>query len=154
MSTGRIGDEIRQTRPFRSPAEEAVVTLLRTAESVRTRIGAAIEPHGLTLQQYNVLRILRGAGADGLPTLEIAERMVERTPGITRLLDRLEKKGLVARRRCTEDRRRVYATLTAPGRELVDALDDPVDAADRAALAALAPRELGTLVRLLDRIRS
>jgi len=154
MSPGRIADEIRQTRPFRSPASEAVVTLLRTTEVVRLRVAAAIEPRGLTLQQYNVLRILRGAGERGLPTLEVADRMVERTPGITRLLDRLEAKGWVARERCTEDRRKVYARLSADGRALVDGLDDVVDTAERDAVAALGGKDLATLVRLLDRLRS
>lgn len=154
MGPRRIAEEIHQTRPFRSPAEEAVVTLLRTAEVVRGRIAAALSGEDLTLQQYNVLRILRGAGPRGLPTLEIAERMVERTPGITRLLDRLIAKGYVVRERCSEDRRRVYALLTRKGRELVDRLDDPVDAADRAAMAGLPAKELRTLVRLLDRVRS
>lgn len=154
MTTGRIADEIRQGRPFRSPASEVVVTLLRTAEVVRARLGGVVEPHGITLQQYNVLRILRGAGSEGLPTLEIADRMVERTPGITRLLDRLAAKDLIARERCTEDRRRVYARLTASGRALVDALDDPVDAAGEAALGGLDPRRIPTLVKLLDTVRS
>ena len=154
MSTGRIASEIRQGQPFRSPSVEAVLTLLRTAEVVRSRLGAAVEPHGLTLQQYNVLRILRGAGEGGLPTLEIADRMVERAPGITRLLDRLIAKGLVGRRRCETDRRRVYAYLSSDGLALVDGLDEPVDQADLAAMSALDADELQTLVRLLDCLRA
>ena len=86
---GSIRDEIKQKRPFRSSADEAVVTLLRTADRLRTALSSVVEPHGITLQQYNVLRILRGAGTDGLPTLEIAERMIGQAPGITRLLDRI-----------------------------------------------------------------
>src|SRR4029077_205344 len=81
--------ELRQRRPFTSPAHEAVVGLMRTADLVRRHMTALVEPHGITLQQFNVLRILRGAGDDGLPTLEVAERMVEQTPGVTRLLDRI-----------------------------------------------------------------
>jgi len=154
MSPRRIADDLRLTKSIRSPAEEAVVALLRTAEIVRGRIAAAMQDDELTIQQYNVLRILRGAGQRGLPTLEIAERMVERTPGITRLLDRLVAKDLVARERCTEDRRKVYARVTKSGRALVDRLDDPVDAADRAAMAGLSKKDLTTLVRLLDRVRS
>ena len=82
--------ELRQRRPFQSPAHEAVLGLMRTADLVRRQAAALIEPHGITLQQFNVLRILRGAGGEGLPTLEVAERMIEQTPGVTRLLDRLE----------------------------------------------------------------
>ena len=97
--------ELRQRRPFASPAHEAVVGLMRTADLVRRQMTALVEPHGITLQQFNVLRILRGAGDEGLPTLEVAERMIEQTPGVTRLLDRLEAKELVRRQRCPKDRR-------------------------------------------------
>ena len=90
---GSVREEIRQRRPFANPAGEAVVTLLRTADRLRTFLEATLQPHGVTLQQYNVLRILRGAGDEGLPTLEVADRMIEQTPGVTRLLDRLEAKG-------------------------------------------------------------
>ena len=93
-----IARELKQKKPFPSKAEEAAVTLMRTADVLRRFIGTVIEPHGITSQQYNVLRILRGAGERGLPTLEIAERMIESTPGITRLIDRLETKKLVVAR--------------------------------------------------------
>ncbi len=89
--------EIKQRKPFPSKGQEAAVTLMRTADVVRRAVGSAIEPHGITVQQYNVLRILRGAGPDGLPTLEIVQRMIEQTPGITRLINRLQGKNLVAR---------------------------------------------------------
>ena len=99
--------EIRQGKPFRSRGQEVVVALLRTADLVRRAVSQAVETHDITLQQYNVLRILRGAGDKGLPTLEIADRMIEHAPGVTRLLDRLEAKGLVRRERCREDRRQI-----------------------------------------------
>src|SRR6478752_1983616 len=95
MSRSALQEEIRQTRPFSSPSEEAAVALVRTADLLRRALTAVVDPHDITLQQYNVLRILRGAGVDGLPTLEIASRMVEHAPGVTRLLDRLQGKGLV-----------------------------------------------------------
>src|ERR1700694_935671 len=107
-----VQEEIRQTRPFSSPSEEGVVALARTADLMRRSLTRVIEPHGITLQQYNVLRILRGAGEEGLPTLVIGERMIEQTPGVTRLLDRLEAKGLVARCRGESDRRQVFCRLT------------------------------------------
>src|SRR3954466_7364516 len=102
MPPTHIAQEIKQTRPFRTQREEASVALLRTADLLRRMIGTVVEPRGITAQQYNVLRILRGAGDDGLPTLDIAERMIEQTPGITRLMDRLEAKKLVVRKRCTK----------------------------------------------------
>jgi DNA-binding MarR family transcriptional regulator len=146
--------EIRQGKPFRSRGQEVVVALLRTADLVRRTVGRALEPHDITIQQYNVLRILRGAGEQGLPTLEIAERMIEQAPGVTRLLDRLELKGLVRRQRCAQDRRQVLCWLTPAGLELVERLDEPVDSADAEAVAMLTPEEQERLLRMLDAIRS
>src|ERR1700750_2732984 len=99
----------RQKPPevFHSREQEATLGLLRTAAAIKRSLAQVIEPHGITPQQYNVLRILRGAGAEGIPTLTIGERMIEQTPGVTRLLDRLEAKGLVARCRGEDDRRQV-----------------------------------------------
>jgi DNA-binding MarR family transcriptional regulator len=146
--------EIRQGKPFRSRGQEVVVALLRTADLVRRAVARALEPHDITPQQYNVLRILRGAGNEGLPTLEIAERMIEHAPGVTRLLDRLEAKGLVRRERCREDRRQVLCWLTPPGLELVGRLDEPVDNADVEAVANLSPEDQEKLLRLLEGVRS
>ena len=149
----RIAQELKQNRPFSSPRAEAAVGLLRTADLIRRMIGVVVEPRGITAQQYNVLRILRGAGDAGLPTLEIAERMIEQTPGITRLMDRLETKKLVVRERCTKDRRRVYCRITSTGLALLKTLDAPINAAEEEALAGLAAREVKSLVELLDRTR-
>ena len=156
MSPNRstIREEIRQRKPFRSPQQEAVVALLRTATVVHDYFEKVLAPHGLTLQQMNVLRILRGAGTDGLPTLEIAHRMVERTPGITRLIDRLERKGLVMRVRSKADRRVVFCRASDCALELLGRLDAVVADADRAAVEALDEAELATLVDLLDSIRA
>jgi DNA-binding MarR family transcriptional regulator len=148
-----IQAEIRQTRPFKSRRQEALVTLARTQDDVSRYLGSLIGPAGITLQQYNVLRILRGAGGDPLPTLEIGERMLARTPGITRLLDRLEERALVERKRCSEDRRRVLCTITKAGLELLASLDDVVDQADRRVMGHLTETELATLIDALDRIR-
>ena len=104
--------EIRQRRPFPSAGQECVVSVMRTADLLRRRGAAFLEPFGITVQQFNVLRILRGGGPNGLPTLEVGARMVEETPGITRLLDRLESKGLVRRQRCPKDRRQHLCWIT------------------------------------------
>jgi DNA-binding MarR family transcriptional regulator len=151
---GTIRDEIRQTRPFASPADEAVVTLLGTADRVRTALAGVVEAHGITLQQYNVLRILRGAGAEGRPTLDIAARMIEHSPGITRLLDRLEASALVRRVRCPEDRRQVLCHATDAARRLLSRLDGPVAEAGQRAVASLDPAGTAELVRLLDAVRA
>lgn len=149
-----IARDIKQNKPFPSKSEEAAVTLLRTADVLRRVIGTVIEPHGITSQQYNVLRILRGAGERGLPTLEIAERMIESTPGITRLIDRLETKKLVSRERCLTDRRQVFCRITASGLSLLSALDAPVIEAADSALGVLKKTELASLIDLLDRTRA
>jgi DNA-binding MarR family transcriptional regulator len=132
----------------------AAVSLMRTADLVRRTVSAVTEARGITTQQYNVLRILRGAGAEGLPTLEIAERMIEQTPGITRLLDRLEAKQLVGRERCPRDRRQVTCRISAEGMSLLAELDTPIREAEKVALAGLTPRQLQQLLELLDRTRN
>ncbi|HEU4521811.1 MAG TPA: MarR family transcriptional regulator [Thermoanaerobaculia bacterium] len=149
-----IQDEIKQTRPFSSRSEEAAVALMRTADMVRRAVSAVVDPIGLTVQQYNVLRILRGAGEHGLPTLEIADRMIEQTPGITRLIDRLEAKGLVSRERCLTDRRQVFCRITGEGLDLLERLDGPVRSADAAALESLGAHDLEHLIELLDKTRN
>jgi DNA-binding MarR family transcriptional regulator len=136
-----------------SPAKQALLTLLRTADRVKGRLAATIEAHGITAQQFNVLRILRGAEPEGLPTLTVATRMVERAPGITRMLDRLERQGLVGRERRAGDRRCVHVRISRQGLELLEGLDRPVDAADRAAFSALDARELAQLTALLEKVR-
>jgi DNA-binding MarR family transcriptional regulator len=149
-----IQNEIRQTRPFASPAEEAAVALMRTSDLVRRVIASVLERHDITNQQYNVLRILRGAGDAGLPTLEIAERMLEQTPGITRLIDRLERKRLVTRERCATDRRQVFCRITAEGLALAGALDAPVIAAGESAMRGLSDRQMTQLLELLELTRT
>jgi DNA-binding MarR family transcriptional regulator len=151
---GRILREIRQRKPFPSVAAEAVVALMRTADLVRRRAAALIEPHGITLQQYNVLRILRGAGSDGLPTLEVADRMIEQTPGVTRLLDRLEAKELVRRQRCPKDRRQHLCWITPKGLAVLEKLDAPGLALADETLKGLRRKERATFIRLLDAIRA
>jgi DNA-binding MarR family transcriptional regulator len=151
---GSIQAAIKQSKPFRSRRQEALVGLLITAEAVRWPLQDLLAGHEqLTFQQYNVLRILRGAGPAGLPTLAIAERMIERTPGVTRLLDRMEKKGFVARERDGTDRRVVTCRITAAGANLLRQLDRPVDALDEDVMKGLRDGEVAELIRLLDKLR-
>jgi DNA-binding MarR family transcriptional regulator len=128
------------------------VGVLRAGNGVRRRMAGVLASAQLTLQQYNVLRILRGADPERLPTLEIAERMIERTPGITRLMDGLARKGLVDRERSAADRRTVLCGITPAGLGLLAELDQPVDDSDRSAVASLSEEEQATLVALLKRI--
>jgi DNA-binding MarR family transcriptional regulator len=134
-------------------ARAAFGTLLSTADKVKTFFETVCAPFRITGQQYNVLRILRGAEPEGLPTLTIAERMIERTPGITRMIDRLETKGLVAREVRPHDRRCVYCRITKKGLGLLKLLDGPVEEFNRSAFRALSDAELKQLVALLERTR-
>ena len=129
------------------------MALARAADALTRRFSDIVEPHGLTLQQYNVLRILGRAHPAALPTLEIGHRLIERTPGITRLLDRLETKGLVRRERARDDRRIVLCRISARGIHLLASLDDEMDYADDTAVQAFDERELATLLALLERVR-
>lgn len=149
----RLREEIQQNKPFQDEAHAAAIGLLRTADEFRRSIDALIAPYDVSAEQYNVLRILRGAGAKGLPTLEIAARLLERNPGITRLIDKLEAKKLVARARCETDRRQVFCTITPAGAELVKALDEPARQQNRKMFRGLTERQIGTLIGLLDRLR-
>ena len=153
MKPSQLQRELKQNKPFRSASQEAAVGLMRTADVIRRFFGGVLEPFGVTLPQYNVLRIVRGAGNEGIPTLAIADRMIEMMPGITRLLDRLEVKGLVSRERCPEDRRRVTCRLTDAGGNLMGDIDSTIDAADDQSMPALSEKQQRTLIRLMDTIR-
>jgi DNA-binding MarR family transcriptional regulator len=154
LKPATLRDELRQSKPFESPAQEAILALARTNDLLQRQFTAIIEPHGISRQQYNVLRILRGARNEGTPTLDIADRMVEKTPGITRLLDRLEAKHLVRRRRCPKDRRQVLCWITDAGLKLLAGLDKPVSETAPRFLKSLSDSELKSLIDMLARIRS
>ena len=130
------------------------MSLARTEAVLHDGLDRVLSPHGLSLTQYNVLRILRGAGQEGLCRNEVAQRLITRMPDVTRLLDRMEAAGLVIRLRSTEDRRLVNTTLTKAGRDLVGDLDAEVARVHQAQLGHLADTELRTLIELLDRARA
>jgi len=150
---GKLASDIKQTKPFRNLEEEVFLNLIRTSESLLRKGLELFESHGLTNAQYNVLRILRGAGADGLPCGEIANRMVHRDPDITRLLDRLEKQGLSVRSRESKDRRVVTTRITEAGLKLLARLDEPVVQLHRQLLGHLGAKDLKSLIDLLERAR-
>ena len=149
----RLREEIQQNKPFQNPAHAAAIALFRTADELRRSIGALIAPRGVSVEQFNVLRILRGAGEQGLPTLEIAGRLLEKNPGITRLIDKLEAKKLVSRLRCETDRRQVYCTITKAGAELVGTLDEPARRQNQQMFRGLTAAQIDKLIGLLDRVR-
>jgi DNA-binding MarR family transcriptional regulator len=136
-----------------SSGDEAVVSILRTAAVVQRHIAQVVEANGITIQQYNVLRILRGAGDGGLPTLAIRDRMIEEAAGITRLLDKLEGAGFVVRERSTPDRRQVVCQITPAGLALLADLDRPVDEVNRTLVRMLDEDQKKMLIYLLTAVR-
>lgn len=151
---GRLQTEIKQGPAFTSLEQEAMLNLLRTADTCLQGLTAVLRPFGLSHSQYNVLRILRGAGAEGLPCREIAERMITHDPDVTRLLDRLEARGLVTRSRAQQDRRVVMANITAAGLGVLEELEGPVTELIQGLLQHLGESCLRSLIALLERIRS
>ena len=147
---GRIQAEIQQTKPIGSLEEEAFLNLQRTTAQLTLAMTELLKEHDLTQTQYNVLRILRGAGTAGLTAGEIGERMITRDPDVTRLLDRLERRGLVERWRCTADRRVVWTRITGAGRDAIAPLDAPVDELHRDLLKHMGDDRLRQLVELLE----
>jgi len=152
MST-KLRDEIRQTKPFASAEQEAFLSIGRTWAVLDHAFAEALKPYRLTPTQYNVLRILRGAGEEGLCRGEVMERMIARVPDATRLLDRMEAAGWIERTRSTADRRFVTTRITEEGLELLDELDEPVLALHRKHFKGVTNEDLSTLVELLAEVR-
>lgn len=139
-----------QQRRFRTLADEAVVSLMVTAEHLEQAIAPIWERHGITADQYNVLRILRGVYPDGHPRHEVARRMIRRSPDVTRMLDRLVRQKLVARIRNPDDKRESVATITQAGLALLERIDPEVHAVQQEVTASLGEADLRRLVRLCD----
>ena len=149
----KLQEEIKQTKPFTSLEAEASLNLVRVADHLMRGAEELLKLAGLSNAQYNVLRILRGAGQQGLCCREVAERMISRDPDITRLLDRLEKRSLVTRARDEKDRRIITVRITNAGLKLLKDLDAPVAAYHRQQLGHLGEERLRTLIELLEAVR-
>jgi len=134
------------------PEEVAYLELCRTADALSRRLSMLLKVESLSSNQYNVLRILRGA-PDGLPCGEIGNRMITRDPDTTRLLDRLERRGLVSRSRETRDRRMVTTRIAPQGLQLLAEMDEPVREAHREQLGHLGRKRLRALTELLQAAR-
>jgi DNA-binding MarR family transcriptional regulator len=150
----KLADEIRKQKPFDLPEQEAFLNLQKTADALVADLVGVLRPSGLSPTQYNVLRILRGVGGDGLPLGEIGQRMITRDPDLTRLIDRLEKRRLVTRVRCGRDRRRIYGKVTNDGLALLASLDQVILDAHRRQLGHLGPERLAQLITLLEEARA
>ncbi|MEX2174429.1 MAG: MarR family transcriptional regulator [Pirellulaceae bacterium] len=144
--------ELKKKKPFECPEQEAMLNLVRSADQLQIRFARLFRQYGLTPQQYNILRILRGEGSP-LPVLEIAARMITVVPGITGLIDRLEAAELVQRNRCENDRRVVYVSITEKAVDLLRQIDQPLIELHQQLLGHLSRPELETLSRLLEKSR-
>jgi DNA-binding MarR family transcriptional regulator len=149
----KLQAEIKKRRPFASPAEEAYLNLIRTYGVLEADFAQLFKQHGISEPKYNVLRILRGAGGDGLPSLEIADRMITRVPDVTRIVDRLETQGMVKRERTAADLRVVLVSITRKGLDLLAKLDEPIRQTHCRQLQHLSKAELAELSRLLEKAR-
>lgn len=152
--SNRLQDELKQSRPFGSLQEELWLNIARTS-AVLDHAGAQfLKPFGITPTQYNVLRILRGAGEPGLCRNEVGERLIRAVPDVTRLLDRMEEMGLITRRRGDDDRRFVTAVITEQGLSLLVDIDVPIVEFHRARLGHLSEDELRLAIEAMERIRA
>lgn len=152
MATSKLQHELKKKAPFESLEQEAALSLVRTNDQLQIRFTRLFREFGLTPSQYNILRILRGEGAP-LPILEIASRTVTVVPGITGLIDRLEEAGLVNRKRCTEDRRVIYVTLSDKASKLLAKIDRPLLELHTKLMGQLTDSELKELNKLLEKVR-
>src|ERR1017187_10582158 len=145
----KLKDEIKQGKPFESLEAEVFLNLVRTTDALARGGEEILKLVGLSPNQYNVLRILRGAGEQGLCCREVAERMVTRDPDITRLVDRLERRGLLTRSRDSKDRRIITVRISAAGRRILKDLDTPVAKHHRKQLSHMGQGDLRRLAELL-----
>ena len=148
----RIYAEIRQSAPFKRPEPELLLVLLRSGDVLHHSLDRALAPHGLSNEQYNALRILRGAGENGHPTLEISRRLISRSPNITRLVDKLIEKGFARRDRDAQDRRQAVIRITTAGLKRTGDCDQAIESV-LAKLRCLSTEEMKLAVGLLDRVR-
>ena len=148
-----LQEEIQQNRPFPSLQVEGFLNLRRTHEALHSKITRFLKDSDISLSHYNILRILRGAGVDGLPVQRITDRMVVRRPDITRLVDKLENSGLVTRQRLQRDRRVVMVHITEKGLALVKSLETPLESYCANLLGHMTQDELAELNRLLVKAR-
>ena len=151
--TQTLRDELKQTKGWNSLEEEAALNLARTSAVLEHALAQALKPYDVTPTQYNVLRILRGAGPDGLCRNEVGARLVRRVPDVTRLLDRMEETGLIARERGGDDRRYVTTRIEPKGLALLQRLDGEICAIHRRNLGHLDKKELRKLIDLLTAAR-
>ena len=154
VSPKSLRDELKMTKPFKSVEEEAILSIARTAAVIEHAGAEGLKPFSLTITQYNVLRILRGAGQEGLCRNEVGERLVTRVPDVTRLLDRMEAAGLIVRHRGADDRRYVATRITEKGLKLLEKIDRELPAMHGRLLGHVSEKRLRELISILEEVRA
>jgi DNA-binding MarR family transcriptional regulator len=154
VATKTLRDELKMAKPFKSVEEEAILSIARTAALIEHSGAEALKPFNLTITQYNVLRILRGAGPEGLCRNEVGERLVTKVPDVTRLLDRMEAGGLIVRQRGGEDRRFVATRITDKALKLLEKIDRELPAIHARQLGHVSQKRLSELISILEEVRS
>ena len=154
MTPKTLRDELKMTRPFQSIEEEAILSIARTAALIEHSGAEALKPFNLTITQYNVLRILRGAGAEGLCRNAVGERLVTKVPDVTRLLDRMEAAGVIVRERGVKDRRFVATRIAEKGLKLLEKIDRELPAMHARQIGHVTQKRLRELIVILEEIRS
>ena len=149
VTSKTLRDELKMNKPFKSVEEEAILSIARTAALIDHAGGEALKPFDLTITQYNVLRILRGAGDAGLCRNEVGERLVTKVPDVTRLLDRMEVAGLIVRQRGGQDRRFVATRITEKGLKLLEKIDRELPAIHARQLGHVSQKRLRELIGIL-----
>jgi DNA-binding MarR family transcriptional regulator len=151
---GKLLEELKQRKPFQNLREEAILNVWRTSDFLAYRLQMLLKTRSISQTQYNVLRILRGAGDNGIPFGEIAERMLTRDPDITRLMDRLVRRGFARRTRLGHDRRVILARITPSGTKLLAELDLPITQLEDETIGHMKSSQLKTLIALLEEARN
>ncbi len=150
---GKLQQEIKQTKPFSSLQEEAFLNLQRSSDYLFQSLNEALKPAGLSGTQYNILRILRGAGPDGLACREIGERLITHDPDLTRLLDRMEQRELAIRCRENRDRRIVTVRIAPKGLKVLEQLDESIPRLLQKQFCNFDEPRLKLLIELLESLR-
>jgi DNA-binding MarR family transcriptional regulator len=154
VATKTLRDELKMVKPFKSVEEEAILSIARTAAVIEHSGAEALKPFNLTITQYNVLRILRGAGHEGLCRNEVGERLVTKVPDVTRLLDRMEAAGLIVRERGAQDRRFVATRITDKALKLLEKIDRELPAMHARQLGHVSQKRLRELISILEDVRN
>lgn len=148
-----LKDEIKQTKAFSSKPEELLLSLLFTSDKIKRVMEDDFKQFGLSQQQYNILRILRGSLETGLPTMEIANRMINKAPNVTRIVDRLIDKGFVCREDSPNDRRQVVVCISEAGLEILGKLDEPIRQRNREILIELTDGKINEIISSLETVQ-